>query len=72
MFHNVAVKHEASHNLGVGERNDQLRLARFPVQCGRNTEGVAKAVEICWDAVYFCDKKSGLMNMKVVILRIFV
>ena len=67
MFHHVAVKHEASYDFRIGERNDEFGLARFPISRWRNAEGVAKAVEISRSAVHFCDKEPGLMNMKVVV-----
>jgi hypothetical protein len=65
VFHDVAVKYEALDNLRVCKGNSELGLARFSILLGRNTEGVAKAVEIGGSAVYLCDQESGVMNMKV-------
>ena len=65
MFHDVAVKYEASNDFRIGERYDELGLTRFSISRGRNAEGVAKAVEVGGRTVDFCNQKSGLMNMKV-------
>jgi len=72
VFDDMAVKHEAPENFRICERNDELGLARFPILGRRNAKGVAKAIEICWRVIYLCHQKSGLMNVKVVVLRIVV
>jgi hypothetical protein len=45
VFDNVAVKYEAPDDFRIGERNDELGLARFPIPRWRNAEGVAEAVD---------------------------
>jgi hypothetical protein len=72
VFRDVAVKHEAPDNLRVCKRDDELGLARFSIPHWRNAKGVAKTVEIGGSAVDFSNQKSSLMNMKVVVLGIFV
>ena len=72
VFDNMAVKNETADNFRIGERNDELRLARFSIFLGWNAKGVPEAVEIGRNIVDFCDQKSGLMNMKVMVLSIFV
>src|SRR4029453_3255353 len=72
MFHDVAMKYEAPDDFRISERNDELCLARFSIARGRNTKRVAKPIEIGWSTIDFRNQKSCLMNVKVVILRIFV
>ena len=72
VFDDMAVKHEAPENFWICERDNELGLARFPILGRRNAKGVAKAVEICGRVIYLCNQKSRLMNVKVVVLGIFV
>ena len=72
VFHHVAMKYEAPDNFRISEKNNELCLAWFPISLRRNAERVAKPVEIGRSAVYFRNQESGLMNMKVMILGIFV
>jgi hypothetical protein len=44
----------------------------IPFLIGRNAEGVAQAVEMRGDAIDLGYQKSSLMDMEIVVLRIFV
>src|SRR5215471_13134487 len=66
------MKHKTPHDFRVGKRNDHFCSTRLSVPHGRNTKGVAQTVELRGDAIDFGDQESGLMDMEVVVLRIFV
>src|SRR6516162_1281006 len=68
----MTMKHEPADDFGIGKWNDQLGDPRLPVLDGRDAEGVSQAIEMRGDAVYLGHQKSGLMDMKVVILRVLV
>ncbi len=72
VFHHVTMKHKAPHHFRVGKRNDHFSDTGFSVPDGRNAEGVTQAVEMRGDAIDLGDQKSSLMNMEIVVLRIFV
>jgi len=68
----MAMKDKSAKNFRTDEGNNQLGFSRFPRFARWNAEGIPKTVEIRRCAVYFCDEKSRLVNVKVVVLRIFV
>ena len=72
VFHHVTMKHKATPPFRVGKRNDHFRGTRFSVLDRRNAEGVAQAVQMRRNAIDLSDQKSGLMDMEIVVLRIFV
>src|SRR6266403_4226750 len=72
VFDYVAMKYKASYDLWIGKWNDHFSRTRFAVLHGRNTKGVAQTIELCGNAIDFCDQKASLMDMEIVVLGIFV
>jgi len=72
VFDYVAMKYKASYDLWIGKWNDHFSRTRLAVLHGRNTKGVAQTIELCGNAIDFCDQKASLMDMEIVILGIFV
>src|SRR5262249_51296509 len=72
MFDNVTVEDKFPENLGIAKRDDELGFARFSIARRWNAESVSKTVEMGRFPVDFGDKKSGLLDMKIVVLRILV
>jgi hypothetical protein len=66
----MTVKHETADNFRISERNDEFDLARLSISQGWDPEGVAKAIEIRGGPVYFGNKESSLMDVKIVVLRV--
>ena len=66
------LSHELPDNLRIGEGNDKFGLTRFPVPQWWNAERIAQAIEMHGGAINLGDEETGLMDMKVVVLGIFV
>jgi hypothetical protein len=73
VFHHVTMKHKATPTIS-GLVNGMIIFAApgFPFLIRRNAEGVAQAVQMRRNAIDLSDQKSGLMDMEIVVLRIFV